>query len=338
MKRSPEKPFFTQYYIFLFSSDECIAFPIYSIKIVFIRESIGRVFMFNRKALFMLVLIAIILIPTLSVANVEKPNSSNSQIIHQSFYSKELGRYYNYNIYLPTGYKTSGEEYPVLYLLHGSNGNEYDWVKSGDVKKTADKMINKGEIPPTIIVMPASKSWWVDGYNENAETAFIDNLIPHIDDNWRTIDAKEGRLVSGLSAGGYGTVNFVLKYPELFAAGAALSPAVYVPEPPSHSSGRTHPTYQKDGQFDPQKWVDLNYTQYIDEYKEKGIKVPLYINSGDHDTFDIAFHAAVLYQNLREHQADFVEFRIVDGDHNWDVWRETLPEAMEYMYRFVEVE
>lgn len=301
--------------------------------------------MYNRKALFMLILIAIMLIPSISQASVQIPKSNNSQIIHHSFYLEELDREYNYNIYLPTGYKTSGE-YPVLYLLHGSYGNEYDWVKNGNLKKTADKMINKGEIPPTIIIMPESKSWWVNGYNENAETAFIEDLIPHIDGNWRTIGAKEGRLVSGLSAGGYGTVNFVLKYPELFAAGAALSPAVYVPEPPSHSSARTHPTYQKDGNFDPEKWEELNYTQYIDEYKEKGIideykekgiKVPLYINSGDHDTFDIAYQAAILYQKLREHQADLVEFRVVDGDHNWDVWRETLPEAMEYMYRFVEV-
>lgn len=293
--------------------------------------------MYNRKTLSMLILITFMLTPSTLQAGVQIPKSNNSQIIHQSFYSEELDREYNYNIYLPTGYKTSGEEYPVLYLLHGSYGNEYDWVRNANLKKTVDKIINKGEIPPTIIIMPESKSWWVNGYNENAETAFIEDLIPHIDGNWRTIGAKEARLVSGLSAGGYGTVNFVLKYPELFAAGAALSPAVYVPEPPSHSSARTHPTFQKDGKFDPKKWEELNYTQYIDEYKEKGIKVPLYINSGDHDTFDIAYHAAVLYQKLREHQADLVEFRVVDGDHNWDVWRETFPEAMEYMYRFVEV-
>ncbi|MRG86789.1 alpha/beta hydrolase [Salinibacillus xinjiangensis] len=294
--------------------------------------------MFKRKSIFIFVLIFTLLIPTtLSLANVDSPKSSNSQIIHQSFYSEELQRDYSYNIYLPTGYKTSDKEYPVLYLLHGSYGNEYDWVRNGDVKKTADKMMSEGEIPESIIVMPGSNSWWVDGHNENADSAFMNDLIPHIDDTWRTIDDREGRLVSGLSAGGYGTVNFVLKYPDMFAAGAALSPAVYVPTPPSHSSGRTHPTYQKDGKFDPEKWEELNFTQYIDDYKQQDLKVPLYINSGDHDTFDIAYHAAVLYQNLREHQPELVEFRVVDGDHNWDVWRETLPEAMEYMYRFVEV-
>jgi enterochelin esterase-like enzyme len=293
--------------------------------------------MFKRKTMFIYILLLAMLIPSLSLAdNITPPKSSNSQIIHQSFSSETLGRDYNYNIYLPTDYKTSGEEYPVLYLLHGSGGNEHNWADSGNVKETADKMIAQGVIPPSIIVMPASKSWWVNGYNEAAETAFMNDLIPHIDETWRTIEEKEGRLVAGLSAGGYGTVNFILKYPEMFAAGAALSPAVYVPQPPSHSSGRRHATYQKDGQYDPEKWTELNYTQYIDDYKQKGIKVPLYINSGDHDTFDIAYHAAVLYQNLREHQSDLVEFRVVDGDHEWKVWRESLPEAMEYMYQFVE--
>lgn len=116
--------------------------------------------MLNRKTLYIFVLLLAMFIPSLSFAdNITTPKSSNSQIIHQSFSSETLGRDYNYNIYLPVEYKNSGEEYPVLYLLHGSGGNEYDWVQNGNVKKTADKLISKGVIPPSIIVMPGSKSW-----------------------------------------------------------------------------------------------------------------------------------------------------------------------------------
>ncbi|WP_085506042.1 alpha/beta hydrolase [Thalassobacillus devorans] len=294
--------------------------------------------MFHKRIILPFILMLTLLFPVFSQADtVTTPKSSNSQIIHQSFYSETLERDYNYNIYLPKGYKNADQPYPVLYLLHGSGGNEYDWVNAGGIKETADQMMTKGEIPPSIIVMPGSESWWVDGYNEPAETAFFDDLIPHIDESWKTVADKEGRLVAGLSAGGYGTVNFILKRPDMFAAGAALSPAVYVPQPPSHSSAMHHPTYvNEDGEFDPEKWEELNYTQYIDDYKQQDIKVPLYINTGDHDTFDIAYHAAVLYQNLREHQPDLVEFRVVDGDHEWSVWKETLPDAMEYMYSFIE--
>lgn len=58
------------------------------------------------------------------------------------------------------------------------------------------------------------------------------------------------------------------------------------------------------------------------------------INSGDHDTFDIAYHAAVLYQALREHQPELVEYRVIDGDHEWPVWVATLGDAMAYVFQY----
>lgn len=255
------------------------------------------------------------------------------EITHHTFASDTLGRDYAYNIYLPDGYEDGNRTYPVMYLLHGSFGNENDWVVSGKMHPTTDRLIEEGRIPPAIIVMPGSESWWVDGYNEAAETAFFEDLIPHIDATYRTIAEREGRVVGGLSAGGYGTVNFILEHPDMFAAGAALSPASYVPLPPDHSSGNRHPAYlDEEGNFDPEKWQELNYTVYIDAYTAQDTVVPLYINSGDHDTFDIAYHGAVLYQTLREHQPDDVEFRVIDGDHEWSVWVETLPAAMEYVF------
>ena len=255
------------------------------------------------------------------------------EITHHSFASDTLDRDYSYTIYLPDGYEDSGLVYPAMYLLHGSFGNENDWATKGDVQQTADRLIDEGEMPPAVIVMPGSESWWVDGYNEAAETAFFEDLIPHIEETWRVIPEREGRVVGGLSAGGYGTVNFVLEHPDMFAAGAALSPASYVPVPPESSSGNRHPAYlDAEGNFDPAKWEELNYTAYLDSYKAQDVVVPLYINSGDHDVFDIAYHAAVLYQELREHQPDQVEYRVVDGDHEWQVWIDTLPEAMEYVF------
>jgi len=165
---------------------------------------------------------------------------------------------YPYNIYLPDGYEDGDLQYPLLYLLHGSFGNENRWVVQGKMRPTTDRLIEEGHIPPAIVVMPGANSWWVDGYNEAAESSFIKDLIPHIDATYRTISERDGRVIGGLSAGGYGTVNFVLEHPEMFAAGAALSPASYVPVPPSHSSGNRHPAYlDADGNFDPAKWDEL---------------------------------------------------------------------------------
>lgn len=250
--------------------------------------------------------------------------------------SKTLAANYPYTIYLPDGYKSGLLTYPVLYLLHGNGGSENSWIVQGRIQPTADTLIKEGLIPPIIIVMPGhGTTWWVDGNKEPAETVLIKELIPYIDANFRTINARDGRMIAGLSAGGYGTVNAVFKYPELFASSAAMSPAVYVPVPPSHSSAnRVHP-FQKDGKFDPASWERLNYPAYWEAYKAKEIVVPMYINTGDHDTFSIAYHAALLFQKLFEYQPKKVEYRVIDGNHEWRVWRDTIGDALIYMTGFV---
>lgn len=254
------------------------------------------------------------------------------EITAHSFQSETLGEAYPYTIYLPDGYEDGALIYPVLYLLHGNGGDENSWIVDGRVQPTADRLIEEGMIPPTVIVMPGQgTTWWVDGNETAGETALIEDLVPHIEETYRVLDEREGRVVAGLSAGGYGTVNLALRHPDMFAAGAALSPAVYDPLPPDHSSGRRVAPFQVDGAFDPASWSRLLYTNYLDGYKAQDLVVPLYINTGDHDTFDIAYHAAMLYQRLRDHQPDDVEYRVIDGDHEWRVWQDTIGDAMVYM-------
>jgi len=256
------------------------------------------------------------------------------EVSSHSYPSDVLDRDYTYLTYLPDEYQANAHaEFPVVYLLHGSLADETFWSDYLDIKPIFDYLIGEGKIPPAIVIMPHSKSWWVDGYNEAAETAFIEEFIPHIENKWRAVPRRGARVIGGISAGGYGTVNFVLKYPEVFGAGAALSPASYEDLPPKNSSSYQHPTYlDAKGEFDQSLWRSLNYPSLIDSYKEQDLVVPIYINSGDHDGLDIAYHAAVLYQRFREHQPDKVELRIIDGDHELDVWVQTLPEAMEYAF------
>jgi len=68
----------------------------------------------------------------------------------------------------------------------------------------------------------------------------------------------------------------------------------------------------------------LNYPANWEAYKAKEIVVPMYINTGDHDTFSIAYHAALLFQKLFEYQPKEVEYRMIDGDHEWRIWRDTI--------------
>ena len=261
------------------------------------------------------------------------PQAYSGEISRNVFASQVLGRDYPYNIYLPDGYDDATKRYPVVYLLHGSIGSEASWVKYGDIQATADRLIENELIPPMMIVMPGhNESWWADGNDERAESALLHDVMSHVASHFRALETREGRAVAGLSAGGFGAINMALKHPERFAAAAALSPAIYTPLPPAGSTAYQHSVFlQQNGEFEANTWHALNWPAHLDDYRAQKLRVPMYINSGDHDRFDIAYHAAYFYQQMRAVQPEHIELRIVDGDHDWQLWADTIDEALQFL-------
>jgi enterochelin esterase-like enzyme len=255
-----------------------------------------------------------------------------SIVITREFDSTALHRKWSYAVYLPDGYETSNLKYPVLYLLHGHGQDLYAWVNFGHIQPTADALIARGEMPPAIIVMPdAGMTWFVDR-KEKMETAVIQDLLGDVQRTFRVIDDRKGRVIAGLSMGGYGALRFVLKYPEMFAAAGLLSPAIYDPEPPQGSGARKAGVFGAQ-EFDVQVWKELNYPALWDAFAAKKIAVPMYINSGDDDDFFIEAEATRLYSWLRKNGQP-AELRIVDGPHRWPVWESTIGDAMRYVFRY----
>lgn len=83
----------------------------------------------------------------------------------------------SYKVYLPSGYdKRRKEGYPVLYLLHGSNGNENSW---DEFWPKLDEMIENKVIDPVIAVVPSTgNSYWVDSKKYgHYESAVIQTLF-----------------------------------------------------------------------------------------------------------------------------------------------------------------
>jgi enterochelin esterase-like enzyme len=265
------------------------------------------------------------------VAVVASPAIAGVIVAHE-FTSAALERKWSYSVYLPEGYEGSQLRYPVLYLLHGNGGDQHSWAKQGRIQPTLDALIGKGEIPPAIVVMPdAGTTWFVDR-KERMETAFMRDLIPEVERRFRTIEARNGRLLAGLSMGAYGSLRFVLKYPEMFAAAALLSPAIYEPTPPESSSAQRVGVFGAPG-FDAEVWKSLNYPALWDAYLAKKLPAPMYINSGDDDEFYIEAEAAKLYALLRRNKQP-AELRIVDGAHSWTVWESTIADALRYVFRY----
>jgi enterochelin esterase-like enzyme len=255
-----------------------------------------------------------------------------SVIVTREFDSKALSRKWSYNVYLPDGYESSTLRYPVMYLLHGNNGNLNEWTVQGRIQPTADELIASGQIPRAIIVMPDAGSTWYVDRKENMETAFLQDLMPDVEAQFRTIATRNGRVIGGLSMGGYGSLRFALKYPEKFAAAALLSPAIYDPEPPENSGARRVGVFGA-AQYDGEIWKQYNWPTLWDAFLAKKQPVPMYINSGDDDDFMIEAEATRLYSLLRKNRQP-AELRIVNGAHTWAVWEATIGDAMKYVFRY----
>ena len=252
--------------------------------------------------------------------------------VADKFTSKVLGRDYPLTLYLPDAYKDTPGPFPVLYLLHGASGNETDWVVKGGARETLDGLIKRGLIKPMVVVMPGSgTSWWIDGAVEKAETALITELIPFVESKYKVGSDRSLRSIAGLSMGGYGSLNMSLQHPDKFCAAGIISPAIYDPLPPETSAARRTPQFMRNGTFDPDLWKSLNYPPRLEAYKSKKQPVPMFIVSGDHDFLGIALMSTQLYWQLYQLQQKMVELRIIDGDHEWMVFRDALPDSLQFI-------
>ncbi|HRF47887.1 MAG TPA: alpha/beta hydrolase-fold protein [Anaerolineales bacterium] len=122
-------------------------------------------------------------------------------------------------VYLPPCYDASVDRYPVLYLIHGLNYTDDQWVRLG-APAAADALLAAGEIAPLIIVMPR------DRFDSDFERLVLDDVVPYVEATYRTIDHRLARAIGGLSRGGGWALHIGLRNPELFGRVGGHSPAV----------------------------------------------------------------------------------------------------------------
>jgi S-formylglutathione hydrolase FrmB len=256
------------------------------------------------------------------------------------------------NVLLPPGYDAV-KRYPVLYLLHGFSGNYTDYVRNGIEEIVADAQL--------IVVMPD------DGYNGSYtdwygvtpgtpgdppawETYHIRELVPFVDSLFPTIGSRDGRAVAGISSGGFGTMKYAARHPDLFGAAASLSGAVDLTDRyPWYPTidftlnaitllpGTGPPSYCKWGDPYTQRvvWEDSNPTYLASNLHG----VAIWMSSGNgtdsggaqdpteyeiramNENFDAALTAAQV-----PHEVHFRE-----GTHTWPFWRADLRQVIPWL-------
>ena len=139
-------------------------------------------------------------------------------------------------IYLPKSYSSNTQKrFPVLYLLHGSGGDEDAWEGCGRAIQILDNLIAEGRCKPMIVVMPNGNAGLAaapgsDPKNPNQkpsamntnsmlgqiESVFMDEIVDYVDENYRTINDKAHRAIAGLSLGGLHTLFISMNNPTKF--------------------------------------------------------------------------------------------------------------------------
>lgn len=136
-------------------------------------------------------------------------------------------------ILVPEGYDPEGEvTYPMVLLLHGAGGRHDVWTEREHGWPTAfEEWAGDKDV---IIVMPdggseAEPGWYSDWYNGGQygsprwETFHISQLLPWVEANFRVRTDRAGRVVAGQSMGGFGTMGYAARHPDLFAGAFAFS-------------------------------------------------------------------------------------------------------------------
>ncbi len=140
-------------------------------------------------------------------------------------------------VYTPPGYaQNPNKKYPVLYLQHGWGEDETAWSNQGHANLIMDNLIAEGKIEPFIIVMTYGMTNEIKfGGLRNFDitpfqTVMVEELIPYVDKNFRTVADVSHRAMAGLSMGGMETKMITLNKPDVFSYYGLLSGGTYAPE------------------------------------------------------------------------------------------------------------
>lgn len=251
-----------------------------------------------------------------------------------------LGRSVKYTVYLPADYDYAERTYPVVYLLHGYTDDNTGWLQFGEINRYADQAIASGTIPPMIIVMPnGDSSWYINSYDgkEKYEDFFIKEFMPTIEKTYRIKAEKKYRGVAGLSMGGYGTLIYALKYPELFAACAPLSAAVFDDETLSGTPddryeavfGQLYGRGLKGKDRLNKNWYSNSPLKIVETKSTDDLKkVRYWIDCGDDDFLtkgNSLLHILLIDKKVPH------EYRVRDGAHTWTYWRTGITDALQFI-------
>ena len=213
------------------------------------------------------------------------------------FASERLGNRRAVYVYLPSAYDGSSKRFPALYI---HDGGEY--LNRARLSVVLDNLIHAGAVTPLVAVMvdPVDRMTEYQ-MNEGYANFVCSELLPHIDDRFRTLAKAEGRGVMGASLGGLISVYLALERPDLFSAVASQSGAFFMADDRilgrARSAMAAQSFYFDVGKYE-QRFIPAN-RELAETLKARGCRC--------------------FYQELA-------------GGHNWTSWRAHLKELLTFLW------
>ncbi len=225
--------------------------------------------------------------------------------------SEILNMTMKYSICFPDTYDGT-REYPVLYMLHGMDGNNNDWFNGGpsggSVNAYASEFFREGGREMIIVSPEARNSFYSNGYIQGMDymTYFFEEFIPFIEDKYPIRSERGSRAIAGLSMGGYGTMYYGFLHPEMFCYMYACSAGT--------ASGRPETP---------------SLRQYMIAAKDEGrlAELPgLTMEIGTEDS--LCYSANQQFVGVLSEYSIAYEYITRPGVHYWSFWNECCPKIL----------
>lgn len=252
--------------------------------------------------------------------DVTTPVPLAGRIVLDSYSSKAVRSRLHFSVYLPASYAAGTTRYPVVYFLHGLPGTPDDYKAIQPIARAIEQSGRQAIVVGVQGATAAdSDPEWLDrGPGHNWETATAKELVSVVDARYRTIAARSGRLLVGISAGGYGATLIALHNPTTYAVVQSWSGYFHATTPDGTA---TLDLGSREANDRANAHVQIPVLRTL-----MAVKAPTATPSTFFGfyvgTDDAIFRAenVVFARELREDGISDVVFRVYPGGHNWSLW------------------
>ena len=239
------------------------------------------------------------------------------------YYSKVEEAWRPLMVYTPAGYNESQQSYPVVYIQHGGGEDHRGWMEQGRTAQIMDNLIAAGKAVPMIVVSSNSNvqnrnGGFGGGYSWDGMQTFrselIENVIPFVEKTYRVKKDRKNRAMCGLSMGGGQSFYIGLRDPDVFANVGVFSTGMF-----GGIRGASDFDLEKEV---PGMLSDVKtFNQQFDVF---------FLSCGEQDP-RIEYTRNIV-KKMHDGGVE-VRFNSYPGDHEWQVWRKSLHEFAQYLFK-----